>query len=303
MAEDDATDIQFTGRPDSGEEAPCVVVLTGRKVGRVVKLRPSGTVLGRAGDTDLVLDDDGISRVHCMLMVEDGRWMVRDLGSTNGTFVGERTVGKTPLALREGDRIRLGTDVIVRFGTQDAIERQFLDHLYRSATRDALTGVANRRLFSDRLESELAWHRRHGAPLSLLFVDIDHFKRINDTYGHVRGDEVLKSIAELLQDVSREEDGVARWGGEEFVVLLRQTPSDAARRVAERLRVSVAEHDFDLAGDAGRQRVTVSVGVATRAGDELTTTADFIGEADAMLYLAKGRGRNRVIPDPPRDGS
>jgi diguanylate cyclase (GGDEF)-like protein len=301
MAEDEPTNVQFTGRPDSGEAKPCVVVLTGKKVGVVVKLRPQGTVVGRAVDTDLVLDDDGVSRVHCMLLLEDGRWMVRDLGSTNGTFVGERTVGNTPLALREGDRIRLGTDVILRFGTQDAIERQFLDHLYRSATRDALTGVSNRRLFSDRLESELAWHRRHEAPLSLLFVDIDHFKRINDTYGHARGDDVLRAVADLLEDVSREEDTVARWGGEEFVVLLRQTPSENARRVAERLRRFVSRFDFGLEGSRGDQRVTVSVGVATRSGDELTTASDLVSEADAMLYLAKGRGRNRVIPDPPDD--
>ncbi len=299
MSEEDPTEIQYVrGRSEADATVPCVVVLTGRKVGRVFRLDPHGTVLGRANDTDVVLDDDGVSRVHCMIELLDGRWSVRDLGSTNGTYVGERSAGKTPLTLRDGDRIRLGSDLILKFGTQDEIERQFLDHLYRSATRDALTGLPNRRHFQERLESELAWHQRHEAPLSLLFVDLDHFKHVNDTHGHLAGDAVLKGVAELLQDVCRVEDEVARWGGEEFVLLLRQTPEDAALQVAERLRVAVAEKTFTIDGRA--VRITTSVGVATRVGDAVTGPDELLQEADAYLYIAKESGRNRVAPEPPR---
>jgi len=296
MSDDESTEIQYVRGLRPEDATPCIVVLTGRSVGRVYKLRPVGTVLGRAGDTDVVLDEDGVSRVHCMLLLQNGRWRVRDLGSTNGTFVGERTVGTTPLTLEDGDRIRLGSDLILRFGNQDEIERQFLDHLYKSATRDALTGLSNRRLFQDRLESEISWHRRHEQPLSLLFVDIDHFKVVNDQHGHVIGDEVLCEIARIFEDVSRHEDIVARWGGEEFVLMLRQTGQQPARMAAERLRAAVQANTFS--GANGPFGLTVSVGVATRVGEALTSGHDLVREADTFLYLAKGRGRNQVVPAP-----
>ncbi|MEZ4322827.1 MAG: GGDEF domain-containing protein [Myxococcota bacterium] len=296
MSEEEPTEIQYVRGDRADEAAPCVVVLTGRKVGRVFKLRPAGTVLGRAIDTDIVLDDDGVSRVHCVLQLTDGRWTVQDLGSTNGTFVGERTVGKSPLALKDGDRIRLGADLILRFGTQDEIERQFLDHLYKSATRDSLTGLSNRRHFQERLDSEVAWHRRHEAPLTLLFVDIDHFKLVNDSHGHLAGDEVLVQIAELIQAICRIEDVVARWGGEEFVLLLRQTPSLPGRQVAERLRRIVEQRTFLAAGQ--KLKITVSVGVATGVGEALTSSVELVEEADTALYAAKDAGRNRVVPAP-----
>lgn len=267
-------------------------MLSGRAIGRLYTLDAEGTVIGRAHDCDIPLDDDGISRVHALIERDGKRWVVRDMGSTNGTFVGDRTVGETPLALRDGDKIRFGTDVIVRFGTQDELERQFLDHLYKAATRDPLTGLANRRLFIERLESEIAWHERHDFPLSVLFIDIDHFKKINDTFGHVWGDRVLEGIAELLREAMRAEDEVCRYGGEEFAVLMRHTNAHHAHKIAERLRQNIAETSFVL--DGRSTRVTISVGVTTREGEDMGRPEDFLREADMYMYLAKEQGRNSV---------
>jgi len=271
-----------------------VVVLTGRKVGMLFPLNEEGSVVGRAMDCDVVLDDDGISRVHAVIIHENGRWLLRDLKSTNGTFVGSRTVGDTPLALRDGDRIRLGADVLLRFGTQDEIERQFLDHLYRSATRDSLTGLVNRRLFIERLDSEVAWHQRHDLPLSLLFIDIDHFKSINDRFGHLWGDIVLKNLSKLFETEFRTEDLVCRFGGEEFVVYMRHTDAENSKAIAERVREKVESSPMLL--DEKKVQITVSIGVATREGRSLTSSDELLHEADMFLYVAKDRGRNRVVP-------
>lgn len=293
MSEEEPTQIRRVARRGTdgaagAADAPCVVVLTGRRVGSVHHLYPTGTVIGRGTDSEIMLDDDGVSRTHCMIFADERGWRIRDLGSTNGTFVGERTIEADPAPLHEGDRIRLGPDVILRFGTQDAIERQFLDHLYRSATRDALTGLANRRLLHDQLDSEVAWHRRHGQPMSVLFLDLDRFKAVNDRHGHVAGDAVLVGVAQVLMAEVRTEDLVARYGGEEFVVVLRQTPAEIARAIAERVRAAIARHPFAVGP------VTVSIGVATATGDAIGAAESMVAAADTQLYRAKERGRNQV---------
>lgn len=163
------------------------------------------------------------------------------------------------------------------------------DRLRRLSDTDDLTGLANRRKLTNRLEEELSLCNRHGLPLSLMMLDLDHFKSINDTWGHLQGDQVLRELAGLCREVLREEDLMARLGGEEFAVLLPLTPESHARRLAERLRRRVAEHDFGV----GRGRVTISIGIAEhRVGDSREI---LLQRVDESLYAAKDGGRNRVM--------
>ncbi|XKE43943.1 diguanylate cyclase [Halomonas organivorans] len=155
---------------------------------------------------------------------------------------------------------------------------------------DALTGLANRRKLLKRLDEEISLSNRHATPLSLMMLDLDHFKAINDTWGHLKGDEVLESLANCCRALLREEDLLARLGGEEFALVLPLTPRTHAERLAERLRRCVAEHDF---GQMGPGRVTVSIGIAEhRVGDSREI---LLQRADRSLYQAKHRGRNRVV--------
>ncbi len=279
--------------PGAGGTTSAVVVLTGSRIGAVVQVDPSGTVLGRASDVDLVLDDDGISRVHAMILVEDGRWVVRDLGSTNGTFVGERRVGDLPLMLHPGDRIRCGSDVLLRFGTLKELERDFVEPLFRAITRDPLTGLRNAYMLRDYLHIEVAWHRRHDLPLSLLQIDVDLLAVVNETFGRTCGDEVLKGVARILEERTRTEDMVVRYRGDVFVVLLRHTDIESAHDLAESFREAIFTHTFRLQGR--KARVSVSIGVATHEGDELLDGESLLGEAGSHVLIAKQQGRNRVV--------
>jgi diguanylate cyclase (GGDEF)-like protein len=159
--------------------------------------------------------------------------------------------------------------------------------LEQLATTDALTGVWNRRKFNELVAGEVARAQRYGQSLSLALADVDHFKGVNDTFGHDAGDAVLRELADVIREQVREVDSVARWGGEEFVVLCPGVPLEGGRVLAERLRVSIAGHRFPAVG-----RVTVSLGVTDYRGGD--TPDALFTRADAALYAAKEGGRDRV---------
>jgi len=163
---------------------------------------------------------------------------------------------------------------------------QMNQRLVEMATTDALTGAFNRRRFYELLDDELQRQARYGNVFSLIMLDIDHFKRVNDTYGHSVGDEVLKGVAEVVRDHLRANDRLTRWGGEEFIVLTPSTGAGDALALAERLRERVADWVFPTAGS-----VTVSLGVAEHRDDE--SGDEVINRADAALYRAKENGRDR----------
>ncbi|HTZ18592.1 MAG TPA: diguanylate cyclase, partial [Dissulfurispiraceae bacterium] len=160
--------------------------------------------------------------------------------------------------------------------------------------RDYLTGLYNRKFFMERLDEELAWAGRYGEPLSFVILDIDHFKKVNDTYGHSCGDEILVQLSKTLGPALRAHDILARYGGEEFVVLLANTDIDAAVTVAEKLRAAVQENDFFCPDMSIALPVTISVGVACTDGNFDITPDSLIKRADGALYEAKAAGRNRV---------
>jgi two-component system cell cycle response regulator len=172
--------------------------------------------------------------------------------------------------------------------------KELLDLLSKKAMIDGLTGLRNRSFLNQVLKEELAYAKRHGRPLSCIMLDVDHFKMINDTYGHGFGDKVLKGVAGMLQEVTRSEDVAYRYGGEEFVVFARETDASAAMLVAERLRAGVEAAKFSL--DKAVISVTCSLGVA----DSCDEGDDLMIRADRALYESKQNGRNRATIFKPR---
>jgi two-component system cell cycle response regulator len=276
--------------PVSGKRAQ-LVVLAGANVGEMYSL--FGTLgIGRGRDADIRIQGDGISRQHARIHVSPAGVVLEDLGSTNGSFVnGERVVDQCPL--NDGDKIQLGGTTILKLTYQDDIDEDFQRQMFESASRDALTQIYNKRFFVERLHSEHAFSIRHRAALSLVMFDIDHFKQINDTYGHLAGDHVLASLAKAVAPMIRSEDVFARYGGEEFVILSRSTDPPSAAVVAERVRAAVEAHSYEYEGT--KINVTVSVGVAAAPHNEIRAPEDLVARADKALYEAKRAGRNRVV--------
>jgi diguanylate cyclase (GGDEF)-like protein len=275
----------------AGERSAVLTVLRGRRRGATFQIGSSVTVLGRGERSDVRLDDDGVSRRHAELVrLDDGAVQIRDLGSTNGTFVnGERVAERV---LEDDDRVALGTTTLLKFELHDAMEIKLKAEMYQKATRDQLTGMFNRRYCFDRLREEFSFAQRHGQPLAVVMFDVDHFKQVNDTYGHAAGDAVLQRIGKVVMELVRNEDVVCRYGGEEFVCILRGLTLDQGELFADRVRRSIesqtvisAEHQL---------QVTVSLGVASLDGVNFTSPEELVNEADAYLYVAKEGGRNQV---------
>jgi two-component system, cell cycle response regulator len=283
-----------TDAPTPSERSRAVlVVVSGHDVGRVISLSESTATLGRSEECSVRLSDESLSRVHAQVVRVAGNWMLADKGSTNGSYLNDQRVER-PSRLSDGDRIRLGASTTLRFSLVDEVEENALRRVYEAAIRDALTGVANRKHLEERLASELAFALRHGTPLSVLIMDVDHFKRINDSFGHLAGDAVLRGVAGVLARGIRTEDLLARYGGEEFVVLARGIGVAEAAAMGERLRSLLASNVVTF---EGREiRVTSSGGVASLACcGEKRDRATLLGLADSRLYQAKQTGRNRIV--------
>lgn len=253
-------------------------------------------VVGRSETCEFPLNDPSVSRRHARFTMnaDDGELQVfvEDLGSTNGTQVGYAAV-KEPVALEDGDKVWIG-DVELRFKLMDADDIRFQSGMQKemeAAQRDALTGLYSRRYITDRLPGLVEGHGRNRVALSIALLDIDRFKLVNDTFGHVQGDGVLYAVAEAVRSCIRGADIAVRYGGEEFCVILPGAPQRIAARIGERIRVAVQDRDFSASLEPG-YTVTVSVGVATIGRDE--DIPGWIERADRALYAAKSGGRNQV---------
>jgi len=266
-----------------------LVLLAGGNVGEMFRL--SGTqILGRSHNVDLRILGDGTSRKHARLITSGNSVLIEDLGSTNGTFVnGERIVQHV---LKDGDKIQIGKSIVLKFTYQDNFEEDFQRHMYESASRDALTRVFNKRYFTEQIAVEFSFAQRHGQPLTLLIIDLDRFKNVNDSYGHPAGDFVLSELSRLVSNTVRSEDVFARYGGEEFVILARNTDVQSACQLAERIRKLIAEHVFSY----GKHeiKITTSIGVAANSSIDIDISEELIEAADKAMYKAKLNGRNRV---------
>ncbi|HSS37224.1 MAG TPA: GGDEF domain-containing protein [Polyangia bacterium] len=289
---DDTTRMAPAPQADAQESVSAtLLVLSGSNVGEMYRIDKDAIVVGRGDRVDVRLVDDGISREHIRLTTAGESIWLEDLGSTNGTYCNGQRVQRQLLA--EGDKILLGSTTILKFSYQDKLDELFQRQMSESALRDGLTRAYNKRYFIDRIDTELQYAVRHGAPLALIFLDIDHFKKINDTHGHPAGDYVLTQLATLAMSMLGDDAMLARYGGEEFAILSRGTELAVAAELSERLRAAVAAHRFAFGGQA--IPVTVSIGVARAPDPTITTTSDLVARADEAMYAAKRGGRNRVV--------
>ena len=299
MSEQDTavTDMSPAPAPVWGPTQDCVVLLQappGELPGKVFRLGAALCRLGRGSDNDIVLEDERVSRHHATLERLDSGWAITDNRSAHGTWIdGARIKGTVPLV--SGARFHVGTSIF-KFVGGDDIESKVHEEIYRTTICDPLTGLANRRKLDQDLEREHVRARRHGRTYSVLMLDVDHFKRVNDTYGHSGGDAVLIGVSAAIVSATRNEvDLVARYGGEEIAVLAPETGLASAVILAERIRATVEslviEHE-------GRQiRVTLSVGCAefSPCDENAHATRE---RADSALYRAKHGVRNRVASEP-----
>ncbi|HEY6079808.1 MAG TPA: GGDEF domain-containing protein [Polyangiaceae bacterium] len=268
-----------------------LVRVRGAELGRVTQLSPEPMRVGRSQESELWLSDDGVSRRHASLFREGSHYVLEDQGSANGTFVAGAKI--TRHELRDGDVIQFGPTAVFRYTLSDESQEALLRQLYDASVTDALTGAHNREHFDTQLRAELSYARRHGTDVSLVIFDADHFKKVNDTYGHQVGDSVLIKLAEVVRATVRSEDVFARYGGEEFALVLRGIDIEGAGAVADRLRERIA--NITLSTERGPLKVTVSAGCASLSSAEEKTPEGLIGIADRRLYAAKHAGRNRVV--------
>jgi two-component system cell cycle response regulator len=293
----------FTALPraaDTARRHAFLIVLAGPQFGEVFPLEPGRErIIGRHGGSDLALLDDGVSRRHARILLDEGGALLSDLDSQNGTWVNGRRI-REETRVADGARIQLGAHTTFKFVHADELEARYQQRVAEGALLDPLTVLHNRRHLEERLAAELAAAKRHGRQVSVAMVDVDHFKKVNDTHGHLVGDEALKLVALVLRGALRKEDVLARYGGEEFVVVGRETGGAGARAMGERLRRAVEQSRCTVG--AVELAVTVSVGVATLTVVPDGTYEDaghrLIGAADKALYAAKASGRNRVAVQP-----
>lgn len=271
-----------------------LVVYAGQALGRIFPIPAGECLIGRSPKAHIALLDDEVSRLHASMQLEERGGGVRislvDLGSTNGTFLNGELLDGLAL-LKPGDRIALGHHVL-KLVAMDPLERAFHQTLLDQSTKDPLTGLANRAATLAELSTRFDLSARHDRPLCVAMVDMDHFKRINDSHGHGAGDFVLQGFGERVRANLRTSDFAGRIGGEEFLVILSETDLEGAQMFAERLRRSVETTPVQLSA-APPLAVTCSLGVAQRDAQDDDHGA-LLARADGALYRAKKQGRNRT---------
>ena len=270
--------------------SPVLVVISGKPLGKSFFLSKDSMTLGRDLTADISIGENSISRKHTEFARIAEGIACQDLGSTNGTFVNDvKTEGQQ--LLNDGDLIRCG-NTIFKFLKEGKIENIHYGKMYDLATTDGLTGILNKKAILDVITEELLRVQVKVQEFTLLMLDIDHFKQTNDRFGHLAGDYVLKETCDLIKNkMIRQQDALGRYGGEEFALVLRETPLQIGVEVAERIRAAIERNSFFF--DGNQIPVTISIGVA--AVDSTAKVADdLIALADKALYEAKNQGRNRV---------
>jgi two-component system, cell cycle response regulator len=272
-----------------------MLVVSGGIPGTMVRLSEQGTSLGRSGESAFQISDITVSRDHAVVMTDEmGTVQIRDEGSTNGTFLnGKRIHAHQLVDLADGDRVQLGTKIVFKLVRLDPNDEQFQREMYERTVCDALTGLYNRAYLLNQIGVLAERSASQGIGLAVLMLDIDHFKQINDRYGHLAGDDVLRQVAAVIRESTRSEDLVARFGGEEFVVVLPVSVPDLAADRAERIRSNLAERTVMAEGTG--IRVTASIGLAFAPAGRSRNEMALIMTADEALYRAKAEGRNRVV--------
>lgn len=278
--------------PASSKDA-CLVLIypTGPGMGLRFALADQNVIIGRSPSCQIHIDNASVSRQHARIdRDEAGVYFATDLQSTNGTFVNDVPANQT--IMKDGDYLKVG-NCIYRFLAGGNIEADYHEVIYNLTIIDALTSCPNKRFFNEFLDREIARSNRHKRPLSVLMIDIDNFKTVNDTMGHLAGDAALKAMATLIRETIRREELFSRFGGEEFAIILPETKIEQALILAEKIRAIVENNQFEF--ESKRFNITVSIGVATTDGNPPATIDHLIQQSDARLYMAKNAGRNKVV--------
>ena len=262
----------------------------GPNLGRRFVLRGPTHIVGRLPELDISLDEDAVSRNHARFSLGSYGWTVEDLGSTNGSHVNDERINGSK-QLNDGDLLRFGS-AILKFMSGTNVEAAYHEEIYKMSVIDALTGAHNKRYLLEALEKEVSRSVRYSQPLSIVMFDIDHFKKVNDSHGHLAGDAVLAEMGKRIRPRIRKEDLFARYGGEEFCLVLANTSCANAIVFADEVRRIVEREPFRHQGV--ELSITSSFGVAELANPKMSAT-DMIAKADEHLYTAKRNGRNQVI--------
>lgn len=268
-----------------------LTIIKGEHLGETFQLTKDTIELGRDDNADIVIPDKSISRRHLLIEFKEPFYYASDLNSTNGSKINNKKITARQ-QLNDGDKIRIAGTVF-RFSYLDAEETHYQQQMRELVVTDGLTQIYNKRYFMKTMDKEFNFAKRNQQLLSLILFDIDYFKSLNDQYGHQAGDFVLKEIVEQCKPVARNYDTFARFGGEEFALLLRETDQEKAIILAERLRYTVENIHFNYQNN--RLKSTISLGIATYTpSGNINNPQQLISIADQYLYQAKNTGRNRV---------
>jgi diguanylate cyclase (GGDEF)-like protein len=283
------TEVEDARGPLPSNQNGILIVIYGHEMGRRVQVGTEPLTIGRSPNCQIPIDQESVSRKHCQIHFENGEFLVRDLGSTNGTYVNDDLV-EPQGRLRHGDQLKVGR-TILKFIVGDDVEVQYHEEVYRLMTTDGLTQLNNRRYFDEMLDREVARAKRYKRTFSLLVFDIDHFKSVNDRFGHLAGDAILRQLGAILLGRLRVNDVLARIGGEEFALITPEVGLDGATELAGKINRLIGDTRFEFEGSA--VKITVSVGVAEWRADH-EDAWDLFKAADDKMYEAKRAGRNQV---------
>src|SRR5882762_4534087 len=283
------------------ERRPALVSLRGELMAVPIPLDRSQVIIGRALEADVRINDLRASRLHARINSTPGTrtdetvYSITDLSSTNGTLLNGELITEAPL--NDGDKIVIG-DHLFRFDMLDEIDREFQQQIHRLLAHDELTGLLTSKSFFSELRREAARAQSESRPFCVLMMDLDHFKEVNDTYGHLVGSKTLAETGHVIKQALRAGDVAARFGGEEFAAFLLDANYAQGLVAAERVREALAQHEFpasriDSPGGMATHRVTISIGVAAFP-DDATDPIELVELADSALYRAKRSGRNQV---------
>jgi len=276
---------------------PTLTFLSGPSIGKEIPLVHRQITLGSGNECDIIVADPAVSRKHLQIssrkIVKKGetsklKVVLKDLGSKNGTLINYSSIKKT--VLQPGDKIILGR-IILKFEHRDLAEQKFFDEIYRLATVDNLTSLYNKATITRILKEEIAGSVRDGHWVSVIMIDIDKFKSLNDIYGHLKGDRILQTVSDTINSTVRRRDKVGRFGGDEFMIVLPGTGEKGAFRLAERVRDRLESTVGTLLGIS--DTVSASLGVASKQATS-TNPEQLLEHADTALLRSKSLGRNRV---------
>jgi len=283
------------------ERRPALVFLRGELFAVPIPLDRDEVILGRALEADVRVNDPRASRLHARITTERDastgmvRYRITDLASTNGTLLNGKMISED--FLEDGDKLVIG-EHLLRFDMLDEIDREYQRQIHRLLVHDELTGLLTSKSFFSELRREAALADAESRPFCVLMMDVDHFKEVNDTYGHLAGNETLEELGGVITSALRAGDVAARFGGEEFAAFLLDADYAQASVAAERVRAAVEQYGFPATRRGSteverKHHMTISIGIAAFPLDA-RDPVQLVELADSALYRAKRSGRNRV---------